>query len=494
MRPGQWSGWGLGLIDLMESLYWPQKFIQKPLFVQHWFSSLLYFWPFVTKVNFGLTFFHPLKSIQHFLQKSPSYLFVLYAGLAAFSTYSCMYAYRKSFSVGIFADMAYWGIDYKSLLIIAQVLGYMASKFVGIKVISEMQASRRRWAILLLIGCAELALVAFAHVPAPYNLGCLFLNGLPLGMIWGLVFSYLEGRKTTEILGAILTLSFIVANNISKTIAQALIQSGISEFAMPYIVGLIFALPLWLSVFLLDQISLPTPEDERLRVKRVPMNAQSRWLGFKQLASGLVLLIVNYMLLTAYRDLQSNFASNIWLALGFAEVPLIYLTTTLPMTLTILVVMGLLYLVKGHIQALLAIQGIIVLGLLMIGLGTLAFEQGLISGVNWVILIGTGTYLGYIPFNCFLFERTIAAFRVAGNAGFFMYLADSFGYLGSVATLFYKNLFVADLSWLQFTINSSYGVASVGLFMAVAAILYYLHKYKLVQANQLQNASNLQTT
>jgi MFS family permease len=336
--------------------------------------------------------------------------------------------------------------------------------------------------------------VAFAHVPAPYNLGCLFLNGLPLGMIWGLVFSYLEGRKTTEILGAILTLSFIVANNISKTIAQALIQSGISEFAMPYIVGLIFALPLWLSVFLLDQIPPPTPEDERLRVKRVPMNAQSRWLGFKQLASGLVLLIVNYMLLTAYRDLQSNFASNIWLALGFAEVPSIYLTTTLPMTLTILVVMGLLYLVKGHIQALLAIQGIIVLGLLMIGLGTLAFEQGLISGVNWVILIGTGTYLGYIPFNCFLFERTIAAFRVAGNAGFFMYLADSFGYLGSVATLFYKNLFVADFSWLQFTINSSYGVASVGLFLAVAAILYYLHKYKLVQANQLQNASNLQTT
>ncbi|MCU0391154.1 MAG: DUF5690 family protein [Thermoflexibacter sp.] len=419
-----------------------------------------------------------MKLIKQYLSKSPTYVFVMVASLAAFSTYSCMYAYRKSFSVGIFENMDFLGIDYKSLLIIAQVLGYMSSKFLGIKIISEMKANNRMWAILSLIGFSELALVGFAFIPAPYNIACLFLNGLPLGMIWGLVFSYLEGRKTTEILGAILSLSFIIANNISKSLAQTLLQNGVSEFVMPYVVGLIFGVPLFISVFLLNQIPPPNAEDEKLRVKRVPMDAKSRWQSFQFFALGLSLLIINYMFLTAYRDLQSNFASNIWLALGYAQVPSIYLTTTIPIALIVLLMMSLLYLVKDNFKALLSIQAMIIFGLLMIGLSTFAFEKGLISGVTWVILTGAGTYLCYIPFNCFVFERTIAAFKVVGNAGFFMYLADSFGYLASVGTLLYKNFFEAKLSWYQFIINSSYTLTFVGIIFCLSTIYYYNWKYK----------------
>ena len=47
-------------------------------------------------------------------------------------------------------------------------------------------------------------------------------------------------------------------------------------------------------------------------------------------------------------------------------------------------------------------------------------------------MLGLGTYLGYLPFNCLLFDRLIAAFGSVANAGFFIYVADSFGYLGSV--------------------------------------------------------------
>lgn len=401
---------------------------------------------------------------------------MLYAGLAAFSTYSCMYAYRKSFSVGIFADLAYWGLDYKSLLIIAQVVGYMLSKFVGIKAVAEMRPEGRKYAILGLIGVAELALVAFAYLPAPYNIACLFFNGLPLGMIWGLVFSYLEGRRTTEILGAILSLSFIIANNISKSLAQALLQWGVSEFAMPYLVGLGFAGPLVASVWLLDQVPPPSPTDEQLRVRRVPMSGQQRWESFQALATGLVLLIASHVLVTAYRDLQSNFASNIWAALGYAQVPSIYLSTSVYIALPIVVAMALLALIRDNLKALIAIQALIMASMLLVGASTWALETGQLSGVGWVVLTGIGTYLAYIPFNCFLFERTIAAFRVVGNAGFFMYLADSFGYLGSVGALLYKNFFATDLDFYQFTIRSSYVVAGAGLVLSAAALAYYLHK------------------
>ena len=55
--------------------------------------------------------------------------------------------------------------------------------------------------IALCIGIAWAALLLFAVIPAPYNILCLFINGLPLGMIWGLVFGFLEGRKVSEVLG-----------------------------------------------------------------------------------------------------------------------------------------------------------------------------------------------------------------------------------------------------------------------------------------------------
>jgi len=53
--------------------------------------------------------------------------------VAAFRTYFCMYAFRKPFTVATYSDMApLWGVVFKTVLVVAQVLGYMVSKFVGI--------------------------------------------------------------------------------------------------------------------------------------------------------------------------------------------------------------------------------------------------------------------------------------------------------------------------------------------------------------------------
>lgn len=81
----------------------------------------------------------------------------------------------------------------------------------------------------------------------------MFLNGLPLGMIWGIVFSYLEGRKTTEILGIILCTSFIVSSGVVKSAGMWIMQYwGVSEFWMPVVTGALFLLPL-LVLFLLEK-------------------------------------------------------------------------------------------------------------------------------------------------------------------------------------------------------------------------------------------------
>ena len=137
--------------------------------------------------------------LRQALAKADPILFTIVAGLAGFCAYFSMYAFRKPFTAATIEEVRGWHfvLDYKIALVIAQAVGYAVSKLIGVKVISEIDPARRGGAILGLIGVAWLALIAFALAPTPWNVLALFFNGLPLGMIWGLVFGYMEGRRVS---------------------------------------------------------------------------------------------------------------------------------------------------------------------------------------------------------------------------------------------------------------------------------------------------------
>ncbi|MBM4090738.1 MAG: hypothetical protein FJ276_15150 [Planctomycetes bacterium] len=204
--------------------------------------------------------------------------------VAAFGTYFCMYAFRKPFTAAGYADFAWAGIGYKTILVTAQVLGYTVSKFIGIRLIAEMNPARRAVAILVLIGIAEFAMLLFGLVPPPYNFVCLFVNGLPLGMVFGLVLGFLEGRRLTEALSAGLCASFIVADGAVKSVGAYLLALGVSEFWMPFFAGALFVPPLLLFVGMLARIPLPDSVDRSHRGPRDPMNRADRRRFFRRYA------------------------------------------------------------------------------------------------------------------------------------------------------------------------------------------------------------------
>jgi hypothetical protein len=267
------------------------------------------------------------------LERASPFVFTCVAGLAGFSAYFSMYAFRKPFSAATFATVPGWhfALDYKIALVIAQVAGYALSKMIGIKVISELDPAKRAGAIIVLIMMAWAALLAFALIPAPWNVACMFLNGLPLGMIWGLVFGYMEGRRTSEVLGAVVCASFIVSSGAVKTVGKLLITHWhVSPFWMPAAAGALFFPLLFVSVFVLSALPLPNAQDEAARVRRAPMDAAARRSFLVQYGAGLGLLVLAYVLITAIRDFRDNFAAELWQGLGYGNGAAIFTASELP--------------------------------------------------------------------------------------------------------------------------------------------------------------------
>jgi MFS family permease len=404
--------------------------------------------------------------------------FIIWSMMAAFGTYFCMYAFRKPFTSGTYTDLTLFELDYKAVLIIAQVFGYMLSKFIGIKVISELKTTGRKKLIICLILFAEIALLLFGLVPYPYNFIFLFLNGLPLGMVWGIIFSYLEGRRFTEMLAMGLSISLIVSSGIIKTIYFTVHEwlPWISEFWMPATIGLLF-LPLFLTfVWMLNVIPEPTETDKLLRVERLPMNADDKHFCLKEYGIAIIGLGIIYTMLTTMRDFRDNFSVEIWNEIDAHWDKTVFSITEAVSAIIVLIAIGSLSAIRNNIKGFWGTQYLIALGLVLSGGSTLCFHFNLISPFYWMLLVGMGMFLAYTPIQVVIFDRMIALFKIKANAGFFVYICDSCGYLGSVGLLLYKEFFMRNLSWAKVLMQFSYLLTSVCLIILVLVSVFFNRK------------------
>lgn len=402
----------------------------------------------------------------------------LYAALIAFLTYASVYAYRKPFTVGTFGDLHYWGIRYQTLLIIFQVIGYMLSKFYGIKFISELKRMGRWKTSAVLIGIAWLSLLLFALLPPPAGLLCFLVNGFVLGFMWGIVFSYVEGRQATDFIGSAMAVSFIFAGGFTRSVAKwLLVEWHVNEWWMPFLTGLIFAVPLTLLIYMLEKIPAPSLVDEQERTKRVSMTNADRKSVLKLFGGGLIMITATYAFLTIIRDLRDNFMSNIWNDLGYGGNYKIFASTETITSIVVLIIMSLLVLIRRNMKAFRLIHLVIIAGFLLSGVSSFLFKYNMLDGALWMQLVGMGLYMAYIPFNCIFFERMIASFKINGNVGFLIYIADAFGYLGSVLVMLGKELLQIEANWSSFYSNAALLCAVIGITGTFFSLSYFNKKY-----------------
>jgi hypothetical protein len=140
----------------------------------------------------------------------------------------------------------------------------------------------------------------------------------------------------------------------------------------------------------------------------------------------------------------------------------------------VLIAISLLILIKRNLKAFSIIHLMIIGGCILIGVGTILFNLGIVGPMVWMTMAGMGLYLAYVPYNAIFFERMIASFHYKSNVGFLIYVADSIGYLGSVTVLLVKEFGRPSISWAAFFKEGVLIVGIIGGISATLSLIYFL--------------------
>ena len=408
-----------------------------------------------------------MKAMIQRWQKDPIAL-AAWCTVSAFGTYACMYGFRKPFTAGVYVSDPF-SPGFKALLVSAQVLGYTASKAMGIRVIAEMAPRRRIATLFGLIAVAEAAWILLGLLPPSFGAICLFLNGLPLGMVFGLVLGFLEGRRLSEAFITGLCCSFILADGLSKTVGLRLLEAGVPERWMPAAAGAIFALPLWGFAWMLGQIPPPTDSDVVARTERQPLNQSERWAFLKRHGLPVLLIITAYTLVTLLRSVRADFSRELWQALGSPGAAMVFTRSEVWVTLAVIIPMGLMARIRDNRRAFYAGLAVSCLGLAIVAGACLAWRHGGIEAFGFMVAVGIGLYLPYIAVHATLFERFIALTRDRANLGFLMYLADTGGYLAVCVVMLTRGRLMTADGVLPLFLDAGLTIAVLGIGALVLA-------------------------
>ena len=405
----------------------------------------------------------------------PDWLFVLWAGGTALLSYSLVYALRKPFTAAEFDGLQVAGMDYKIVVSIIQLIGYVCAKMLGIKFISELKPEGRLKFIIGSAALSELSLVAFGLLPAPYNIFALFFNGLSLGCMWGVIFSFLEGRRTTDILASIMGVSMALSSGVAKSLGlYALNDLGVSEFWMPALVGAVAFPLLCFMGCMMTKFPAPTAADIAARTKHVTLDGRQRWQLFVKFMPLLIMLFGANLLLTVQRDIKEDFIVCIIDVSQVSSWAFAHLDSIA--TLVLLGVFALLSAVGNHLRAL-----CLILIMSAIGMGTIAFLGAEAGSLNmpvtaWLFLQTLCIDIAYLSFQTIFFERFIACFKVQGNVGFFIITIDFIGYLGTLCLLLFKEFQAPHIDWTSFYNGMSVYIGIACCLAFAGSIIYMINK------------------
>ena len=178
------------------------------------------------------------------------------------------------------------------------------------------------------------------------------------------------------------------------------------------------------------------------------MDAHQRRDILMRFAPVLTMLFIANLFITVVRDIKEDFLVNLvdttqfsaWAISGVDGV----------VTLLILGLFILISLIRDHEKVLYLLLGMVIVGSAALAGVARFYEELQLSPLAWMFSQSLGLYIVYLSFQTLFFERFVSCFHIRGNVGFFIVTIDFVGYVGTVAVLVFKELFVTELDWIGF--------------------------------------------
>eukprot|EP00045_Choanoeca_perplexa_P005507 m.46603 g.46603 ORF g.46603 m.46603 type:complete len:443 (-) comp13159_c0_seq1:8-1336(-) len=381
-------------------------------------------------------------------------------------------------------------LQLKVWISIASTVGYALSKIPAYSIVSTMpREKRKRWIILLILSMLVLSLGFYAILPHFAQPIGVFLGALPASWVFGIMFTYLEGRRSTEITSGMLNFFIILGGALARAVGSAILDALPSNLHawMPLItagIGLPIAI---VCVFLLDAVPQPTLADVRERAVRRPMPAAERGAFLKRFWPGLALLSLNYMLMVTFRSFRDYFCANVYKDMLHRDVTSMdYILADWPAGAVACSMMMGVAAVRDNRKGVQAMHVMMVLGAVILAAITVLFQIHYLSGEVSIICIGIGLYVAWLPSQAILFDRILSASDTPGTSVFLIFATDFLGYVGTLALLIYKSF--ADIgSVTDLFLYTSLGLAGSVLLLSVGSVIYFNrvlpashHEYQLI--------------
>jgi hypothetical protein len=140
---------------------------------------------------------------------------------------------------------------------------------------------------------------------------------MPNGVAWGLIMTFLEGRRGSDFTLAITSSSLMFSSAAVKNMSSYLMNhSQVAPFWIPAAMGSIFLVPVLLFAFLLAQTPLPNRSDAESKMIRKPMRHKERMEYLKEYWPGLIACNIAHLALCSYYVFRENFAREIARSMG----------------------------------------------------------------------------------------------------------------------------------------------------------------------------------
>jgi hypothetical protein len=409
---------------------------------------------------------------------SSNVLTTIYIIITATLAYIFMFFISSAVYAGKFDTYSIFGKT-KNVIAISQNIGYIFGNIIGYFIVPKLNKDTRLKNFISTYFFAALPMLLFGTRIPVIQIIAMFLSGIFTIWIWGHIIYYIEGRHATGIIILIVYAGIIVGSGVAKSVGTIFLNNGISEDWMPAICSLIGIIGCTLFGYLLSKSPSPTEDEIIKNSLREPATSEEQINFIKTHKIGLISVCLVYGCLSSYRKFRDYYSLELWSELlGDNFDPSVYSTAELLIGISVIIVYFSVVFIHNDKKAFGYLLFVMLIGGFFIQISTIIYSVNYYSPYVWMILIGIGLYLTYIPPGAMLYDKLMAATGTNFTILSIIYISEATSQIIILLSILIKSLVFDNIGYVPYFIMLSYIIASIVIIGMIVAMISFKYSLK----------------